>query len=154
KLISDVEEAVRGDRRARLRLALRDRPFARGAVDRDRRPALALLARHVDEERVPVVLDAYAVLGHVLLLESADVAALPLEADEARPAASLRFRSRDALAVAVGHLVLRSLVDRVRPRPEARVAGFEEVLQRLLVVRRDAVAEERGPLRLRVALAP
>jgi hypothetical protein len=100
---SEVELPIRSLRGLELAVALSHRPLSRGSVDCHRRPCPAVLVGDVNEQRVPVVLDANAMLRVVLFLQAANHATPGRDADEGCPAPTTADWPRYALAVAVGH---------------------------------------------------
>ncbi len=66
-----VEPRVRGFGRVNLPEGLGDSPVPSRPVDGQDDPPLAILVAEMDQQRVPVVLDAQPVVGVALLVENA-----------------------------------------------------------------------------------
>jgi len=79
---SDIEQRVCGCGRVQLALALRKGPFSGGSIDGNRSPPLTILVGDVNEQCVPVVLNANPVSGVAFFFQPANGSTTGFSSDE------------------------------------------------------------------------
>src|SRR5687768_12925593 len=100
---SDIQVTVRRLRCIRPTATLCDRPLPGRPVDRERGPALTVLPRDVDQQRVLVVLHANPVPGIPFFFQAAHDSTTGSAADERGPANAPSFGPFKGLAAYIWH---------------------------------------------------
>ncbi len=106
---STVERRICTCRRVHLDISLRDGPRTASAVDRNGRPAAAVLVAEANQQCFAVALDSHSMARVVLLVQAAHGSVVGRSVgDEGRPSTTRAARSVHRTAASIGHVAIHS----------------------------------------------